>query len=112
MLIGLGLASFATDWSMHNGGTEYSLVSIFVAIVTMITICCVSHYSKKTMKTLPFLAGLLVGYVLSLALTGIGYAANNDELKLIDFSVFNEIEWLPTFAFMKAADGVEANGFE
>lgn len=112
MLIGLGLASFATDWTMHNGGTEYSLVSIFVAIVTMITICCVSHYSKKTMKTLPFLAGLLVGYVLSLALTGIGYATNNNELKLIDFSVFNEIEWLPTFAFMKAADGVEANGFE
>lgn len=112
MLIGLGLASFATDWSMHNGGTEYNLISVIVALFTMVVICLTSQYGNKTLKTLPFLIGLLAGYVLSLIFTGIGYATNTDMLKLIDFSVFNNIEWLPTFSFMKALDGVEANAFE
>lgn len=111
ILIGLGLASFATDWSMHNGGTDYSFVSLAVALITMIVICCVSHYAKKTLKTLPFLIGIICGYVLSLILTGIGIATDCKSLQLVDFSVFNRIEWIPTFAFMKAADGIEANGF-
>ena len=112
VLIGLGLATFATDWSMHNGGTEYNLVSLAVALITMVTICMVSHYSKGIMKTLPFLIGLMVGYVVAAISTGIGIATNVEMLKLIDFTIFNHIEWLPTFSFMKAADGVAANGFE
>ena len=112
ILIGLGLASFATDWSMNNGTESYNLISLFIAIVTMLIICIVSHYSKGIWKTLPFLIGIASGYVLSLIFTGIGYWANNDYLKIIDFSVFKNIQWLPDFSFMKAADGVEANAFE
>lgn len=112
MLIGLGLASFATDWSMHNGGTTYNIASLIVALITMLVICFISVYGNKTIKTLPFLIGLLAGYVVSCIFTGIGMAANIPELQLVDFSVFSNIQWLPDFAFLKAAEGVEANGFE
>ena len=46
MLIGLGLASFATDWAMHNGGTEYNIVAVAVALITMLIICLMSVYAK------------------------------------------------------------------
>ena len=77
---------------MHNGGIEYNLVSLAVALITMVTICVVSHYSKGILKTLPFLIGLLVGYVVAAILTGIGIATNVEMLKLIDFSTFNHID--------------------
>ena len=113
MLIGLGLATFATDWSMHNGGTEYNLAALGVALITMLVICCTSHYAKGIWKTIPFLIGILVGYALACGLTGIGIAANVESLKLVDFSIFQQpIQWLPTFSFMQAADGVAANGFD
>ena len=113
MLIGLGLATFATDWSMHNGGIEYNLAALGVALITMLVICCTSHYAKGIWKTIPFLIGILIGYALACALTGIGIAANIESLKLVDFSIFQQpIQWLPTFSFMQAADGVAANGFD
>lgn len=113
MLIGLGLATFATDWSMHNGGIEYNLAALGVALITMLVICCTSHYAKGIWKTIPFLIGILVGYALACALTGIGIAANVESLKLVDFSIFQQpIQWLPTFSFMQAADGVAANWFD
>ena len=113
MLIGLGLASFATDWSMHNGGTEYNIVAVAVALVTMLIICLMSVYAKGIWKTFPFLIGILIGYALACGLTGIGIATNVEMLKIVDFSVFQQpIQWLPTFSFMQAADGVGANGFD
>lgn len=77
----------------------------------MIIIAIVSYYSKKTFKTLPFLSGVIAGYVLSLIMTGLGYATNVDALKLIDFSVFSRIDWLPDFSIVYALDGAAANGF-
>ena len=77
----------------------------------MFVIAIVSHYSKKTFKTLPFLSGVIAGYVLSLIMTGLGYATNVDALKLIDFAIFNRIDWLPDFSIVYALDGAVANGF-
>ena len=121
MLIGLGLAGFAVNWSMYNRGDaslynpdNYNLVGILVALFTMFVIAIISHYSKKTLKTLPFLVGILSVYALACALTGIGIATNVKDLQLVDLGLFRaeNIEWLPTFAFMKAAEGAAANGFE
>ena len=114
MLIGLGLASFAVNWSMYNGGEQYNLVSILVALFTMVVIALVSQYSKKTLKTLPFLIGILAGYALACILTGIGIATNVESLKIVDFSIFKaeNIEWLPSFAFIEAFKGVNINHFE
>ena len=46
--------------------------------------------------------GILAGYVVAAIFTGIGYAAGNDALKVIDFTKFQNIEWLPRFTFIEA----------
>jgi uracil permease len=92
ILIGLGLATFATSWSMYNASSgAYNGWSLFVALATMLTICIVSHYAKGFFKTIPFLCGILAGYVLALILTFIGLSNGNKHMQLIDFSIFNNI---------------------
>jgi uracil permease len=49
-----------------------------------------STYGKKMGKLIPFIIGILVGYVCAAILTAIGTAMQINELKLIDFSVFSQ----------------------
>lgn len=109
-LIGLGLASFATSWSMTNNTEMFNWWSLMVAIATMIIVVTVSHYTKGITKTLPFLIAILSGYILSLGITGIGYLTNAKEMILINFS--NPIDWIPNFAIGYALKGFEFNHFE
>ena len=51
---------------------------------------------------IPFIIGILAGYVVAAIFTGIGFAANVDALKVIDFSKFQSMQWYPDFAFVKA----------
>lgn len=60
-------------------------------IVTLaVTIVC-SVYGKKLMKMIPFIIGILSGYILAAAFTGIGYAAKCDALKIINFELFKNM---------------------
>ena len=40
--------------------------------------------------------------------TLIGNSTGNEALKIIDFSSFNNMKWLPEFTFLKAAKGLNA----
>jgi uracil permease len=51
----------------------------------VVTAIC-AHYGKKTVALIPFVLGMLAGYILAAVFTGIGYGVNNDYLKVIDFS--------------------------
>jgi uracil permease len=51
---------------------------------------------------IPFIIGILAGYALAAIFTGIGYAANVDKLKIINFELFKNMKWLPDFTFIKA----------
>lgn len=74
-----------------------------------VTVAC-SVYGKKLLKMIPFIIGILSGYALAAIFTGIGYAANVDALKIIDFSKFLDIEWYPkNFAFVNAFVGADYN---
>ena len=53
----------------------------------------------------PFVIGILAGYALAAIFTGIGAAANVDALKIIDFSKFKSMKWLPDFSFIQAFKG-------
>lgn len=110
-IIGLNLASFATNWSMFNSGADWNGWAISIALVTMLGIALISHYAKGKLSTLPFLVGIIGGYLLALIVTGIGYVANNPQMQLINFDIFNQMQWLPKFSIQLAFDGVEANGF-
>lgn len=112
-VIGLSLASFATNWSMFNSSqaVPWNPWALLTALLTMVIIAVISHYVKGKANTLPFLLGILGGYVIALALTGIGYLAQNDAMKLIDFSKFASMQWWPDFAIVRAFDGIDVNGF-
>lgn len=82
----------------------------------MLIIAITSHCAKGVWKTLPFLIGLLGGYLIAVMFTLIGYTTQNVEMQLVDFAKFAELgnvsNWLPKFSFQYMLDGVEANGFE
>lgn len=110
-IIGLNLAAFATNWSMFNNGADWNGWAIGIALVTMLGIALISHYAKGKLSTLPFLVGIIGGYLLALAVTGIGHAVNDPTMQLVNFTPFTHMEWLPKFSLQLAFDGVEANGF-
>lgn len=93
MVIGINLAGFIPTYVQVSG--THSDIGILVAIFTMLVVALTSHYFKGFWKTIPFLLGLLAGYVLSIILTITGAA------QLVDFSIFNNMKVfeLPDFTF-------------
>ena len=73
------------------------LITILCGLVTLfVTVLC-STYGKKTLKLIPFIIGILAGYVVALVMTLIGNAADIDALKVMSFDSLT--------ALFKTADG-------
>ena len=114
-IIGLSLAGNAVgDLSTGKVLVEgVSACSPYVAMIcglaTLFSVILFSVYGKKMAKLIPFILGILVGYVVASIFTVIGIATNNVALQVIDFSVFAEmgIVSLPDFTFVKAAEGLK-----
>lgn len=95
IVIGLNLATFIPSYVGLGGPTE--TWGIVIAILTMLLIAITSKFAKGFMKTIPFLLGLLFGYILCLAVELIGWADFNiiGIWKELD-SFFN----MPDFSFL------------
>lgn len=116
-IIGLSLSSTATSWIMTNGvENNYNLVYILCGLVTFFAIVFTSIRGNKALKMIPFIVGIAVGYVFALILTGIGYAAKVEWLKIVNFQpfidAFGTIKFTsffdyPKFTFLKA---IQTNG--
>lgn len=93
VVIGINLMPFILSYVQINGVTNMWGVS--VALVTMISIALISHYAKGIMQILPFLIGLMIGYIYAIILTITGVC------NIVDFTIFNNISLfiLPDFAF-------------
>ena len=101
-IIGLSLASNAIG-DLTSGSNVY--LALLCGLVTLaVTIIC-SVFGKKTIKMIPFIIGILAGYILAAILTGFGTLFENDALMLIDFSAFASMDWVPDFAFLTAFSG-------
>lgn len=70
-----------------------SLAPACIAIATMIVIAISSHYFKGFLKTIPFLIGLVFGYVVCLILDLCG-------VDMINWTAFENIKWYPDLAFL------------
>lgn len=82
-------------------------VALLCGLTTLaVTIVC-SVYGKKLMKMIPFIIGIGAGYVLAAIFTGIGHAANCDALKVINFDLFNNMNWKfwEQYAFVQLFSG-------
>lgn len=93
-LIGLTLAGSAiSDLISANGyydaygGHPYNLLGLLCGLVAFFVIVVLSVQNRfKHLRLVPFLLGILAGYLVALIFTLIGFATNIDYLKIIDFS--------------------------
>jgi len=85
---------------------KYALF-LLCGLVTLFTVIACSIYGNKSLKMIPFVVGILAGYAVASILTGFGWLFNNDVLKIVDFTKFNNIEWIPSFTFLKAFAGIK-----
>lgn len=96
VVIGLNLAKFIPTYAQVGGVT--SNIGVCVAIIVAIVVAIVAHYAKGFWKTIPFLVGLAVGYIICLILEGVG-AANFGIIST--FSTVDGFFRLPSFTFLE-----------
>ncbi len=125
-LIGLSLAGAAVkdvfSYGPQDGNGSFIMttniwVSLICALVALFVVVLCSTYGKKTAKLIPFIIGILSGYVVALVFTLIGKATGNDALMIIDFAPFEALVAdgvtlktffaVPDFTFLKAIEGIK-----
>ncbi len=115
-IIGLSLAGNAVG-DLFKGNVTHMVedvavqnasvyVCVLCGLITLIVTMLCSVYGKKMMKLIPFVLGIVAGYIVAAIFTAIGNAANIEALQIIDFSKFSNMEWIPSFTFLKAAEGL------
>ena len=107
-IIGLSLAGNAVGDVLGSGKTTSTYVCIVCGLVTLFVTMICSVFGKKMMKMIPFIIGICAGYVVATIFTLIGNATGNDALRVIDFSAFENMKWIPEFTFMKAFEGLSS----
>lgn len=117
-LIGLSLAGSAIQNALGGSGNivfddatssylmdTHSILCLVCALFTLaITIVC-SVYGKKMMKMIPFIIGILSGYALAAIFTAFSYLPGAEALRIIDFTIFQSMDWVPNFTFIEAFVG-------
>ena len=83
-------------------------VAIICGLVTLGSIFAFSVFGKKTIKLIPFVLGILVGYVVATIFTVIGILTENVALQVINFAAFKDMKIfeIPAFSFIEAFKGV------
>ena len=114
-IIGLSLAGNAVGDALHfaaktEDGSSFVMgtqawIGFICALVTLFTVMICSVYGKKMAKLIPFILGILAGYAVGSIFTLIGMKTGNDALKVIDWSAFQNMQWVPDFTFLTAAKG-------
>ena len=92
------LSAWVMNWN--------SILSLLCAIVTLATVILCSVYGKKMMKMIPFILGILAGYLVATIFTVIGEITDKSQLIIINFRLFKDMAWLPEFSFVKAFKGI------
>ena len=115
-IIGLGLAGNAVgDLQTANVEGGSTLIAVLCGLVTVVVVTLCSTYGKKMARLIPFIIGILAGYILAAIFTAIGFAAGIDALKILDFSpvtnlvaggvTFSTFFSIPEFSFVKSLSG-------
>ena len=109
-IIGLSLAGNAvSDLTTGRVAGCSPYVALICGLVTLFAVVLFSVYGKKMAKLIPFILGILAGYLTATIFTVIGALTENAALMVIDFSVFKSMEIfaVPDFTFVEALKGVK-----
>lgn len=101
----LKFAEFDAANSVYVMGTK-GWIGFICAMVTILGVVLSSVYGKKGLKLIPFIIGILAGYVFATIFTVIGITTGNETLQIVDFSLFQNMKWYPDFTFLSAAKGL------
>ncbi|WP_285165032.1 uracil-xanthine permease family protein [Shewanella goraebulensis] len=87
IIIGLGLAPMAVNMALGKTGDGSAVlveqnIALFIAIMSLSTTVAIAVLAKGILKVMPILAGILVGYGLSMV------------FGIIDFTPVNQAPWL------------------
>ncbi|MBP5153474.1 MAG: uracil-xanthine permease [Lachnospiraceae bacterium] len=85
---------------------------LVIGLVTLFTTMFFSVFGKGMLKMIPFILGIVVGYIVAAIFTAIGNAANIQALQIIDFGKFASMSWVPDMTFLKAFQGFGDLSFE
>ncbi len=106
-IIGLSLAGNAVgDLTNGAGGSTY--VALICGLVTLAVTMLASTYGKKGVKLVPFIIGILAGYIVATVFYFIGKATDNPALIVINYSAFVNcgVFALPDFSFILGKGGL------
>ena len=87
--------------------TANPYVALVCGLVTLFVVIICSLYGKKMISMIPFIMGILAGYLVATIFTVIGLVTENPALQVIDFAKFQNIQWYPDFSIIKALGGFE-----
>lgn len=117
-IIGLSLAGNAIGDLQKadiEGGSTY--VALICGLITFFVVTLCSTYGKKMAKLIPFIIGILAGYVVATIFTVIGIITDNTALMIINFEpikalwsdgvTFSTFLSVPEFSFITAIKGVK-----
>ncbi len=111
-IIGLSLAGNAVgDLQTAPAGGD-SRIAILCGLVTLIVTMLCSTFGKKGLKLIPFIIGILAGYIVAALFTLIGSVSGNDALLISNFTPIADLVKdgvklttfvdLPRFTFVEA----------
>ena len=118
-IIGLSLAGNAVGdltlgkYYVDGASSANPYVALICGLVTLFTVVLCSCYGKKMLKLIPFIIGILAGYLVATLFTVVGILTDNTALMVIDFGEFSNMKFfaIPDFTFVEALKGVgELNG--
>ena len=110
-IIGLSLSGNAvgdlmgTTGAVANGASTY--VCMICGLVTLAATMLCSVFGKKFLKMIPFIIGILAGYIVATVFTVIGNATENPALQIVNFGLFANMTWVPDFTFLQAFKGFD-----
>ena len=111
--VGCSAGFTAFDEGTLLGGNGYVFqmgakgwICLLCGLVTLAVVMVSSVYGKKMAKMIPFIIGICAGYAVAAIFTVIGIATGNETLRIIDFSAFETMKWIPDFTFVQAIKGL------
>lgn len=82
-------------------------LALICGLVTLLVVIICSVFGKRMAKLIPFIIGIVAGYAVATVFTLIGNATGNEAFMIIDFTKFQNMQWLPDFTFLKAFEGLK-----
>ena len=113
-IIGLSLAANAIGDLQNSGtGTGATILCVICGLVTLAVTMICSVYGGKTLKLIPFIIGIVAGYIVATFFTLIGSLFNWPSFMIVNFSVFKNLTLfsVPEFTFLTAAKGLSDISF-